>query len=220
MHRIRLVEAELVRINRIVRNPDYNPVDVLQLSPPFSPKDVKASYFRIVRLIHPDKNWNLDRFCRAFDVVNGCYRTLIDDGKQKICVDCKKNHSHSNVTLLKELRRQNDGQLRDGTTVGCAAPDGAAETRLVKWQPGGALCVFKNNVSQQQLKVSVHIAIDGAAHTKNKCKSKADKHEKGLRQRATQRKNAEKRIQKHQFAFTDKVTLEILPEKKTAPLLE
>jgi len=195
-----------VRINRIVRTQDYNPVDVLQLSIPFTTRDVKVAYVRIVRIIHPDKNWNLDRFCQAFDVVNGCYQTLLDAEKQAVCVSCKK--TSRNLTRLKAIYRTDP--LPDGATVG-SVEEGSTETRLVKWH-AGALVVTKNNLSREQIKVSVNIATDGAAHTKNKCKSKSDKHAKGLRQRATQRKNAEKRIENHQFAFTNKVTLEVIPE--------
>ena len=210
MERIRLVEKELVRINKIVRNQDYNPMDVLQLSIPFTTNDVKLNYFKIIRLIHPDKNWNLDRFCLAFDIVNNCYQILLDNKKQKICINCKKNYTVNNIKLLKEIYRKD--QLKDGTTVGSEKSNNSIETRLVKWNVG-ALSIIKNNLSQQQIKVSVNIAIDGAAHTKNKCKSKSDKHDKGLRQRATQRQNAEKRIQNHQFSFTNKVTLEVIQEK-------
>jgi len=209
MDRIRLVEQELVRIYRIVRNKDYNPVDMLQLTIPFTARDVKVSYVRIVRLIHPDKNWNLDRFCHAFDIVNSCYQTLLDADKQEICVSCKQHHTSRNLKRLKEIY-QND-QLKDGTTIGSVESNNATETRLVKWN-AGALSIMKNRLSREQIKVSVNIAIDGAAHTKNKCKSKSDKHAKGLRQRATQRKNAEKRIENHQFAFTNKVTLEVMRE--------
>ena len=41
-----------------------------------------------------------------------------------------------------------------------------------------------------------------------KCKSKSDKHQKGLQQRVTQRKNAESRIVNHNYSFTNKVIKE------------
>ena len=84
LDRIRLVEKELQRINKVIRNPDYNPVDVFDLSIPFTHRDVKMRYFTIIRLIHPDKNWNLDRFCQAFDIVNSCYQILLDDQKKNV----------------------------------------------------------------------------------------------------------------------------------------
>jgi len=185
-------------------------MDVLQISITFITKDIKLNCFKIIRLIHPDKSWNLDRFCLAFDIVNNCYQILLDNKKQKICINCKKNYTFNNIKLLKEIYRKD--QLKDGITVGSEKSNNSTETLLVKWN-AGALSIIKNNLSQQQIKVSVNIAIDGAAHTKNKCKSKSDKHDKGLRQRATQRQNAEKRIQNHQFSFTNKVTLEVIQEK-------
>ena len=74
---------------------------------------------------------------------------------------------------------------------------------------------LKNNIQKEHYQVNVNIAIDGAEHTKNKSKSKSDKHQKGLKQRATQKKNAHSRIKNHSFSFTDKVTIELIPENKT-----
>ena len=50
--------------------------------------------------------------------------------------------------------------------------------------------------------------MTGAEHRKNKCNSKKDKHQKGLRQRVIQRNNAERRIINHQFSFTRKIAIE------------
>ena len=211
LDRIRLVEKELQRINKVIRNPDYNPVDVFDLSIPFTHRDVKMKYFTIIRLIHPDKNWNLDRFCQAFDIVNSCYQILLDDQKKNVCVKCKKKFTTSNISLLKKISQSD--HLKDGEIFGAECQsEQSNERRLVKWVPG-VLSIIHNNLSQQQVNVSVNIAIDGAEHTKNKCKSKSDKHDKGLKQRVIQRKNAEKRIKNHHFSFTDKVTLEVMSEQ-------
>ena len=65
----------------------------------------------------------------------------------------------------------------------------------------------------EQIKVTSTISMTGAEHTKNKSKSKANKHQKGLKQRVIQKKNAERRIKNHHFSFTDKISIEIIPEK-------
>ena len=130
------------------------------------------------------------------------HREAGSEAGSEVRVSCKPHRTSRNRTKkfyqhdpLNDPQDPRDPLKR---TVG----EQAAETRLVKWN-AGALSIMKNRLSRERIKVSVNIAIDGAAHTKNKCKSKSDKHAKGLRQRATQRKNAEKRIKTHQFAFTN-----------------
>ena len=68
--------------------------------------------------------------------------------------------------------------------------------------------VIKNNIQKNNYKIRVDIAMDGAEHTKNKSRSKSDKHQKGLKQRKTQKDNAESRILNHGFSFSDKVSVE------------
>jgi preprotein translocase subunit Sec63 len=60
LDKIRIIEKELNRINKVIKNPDYNPIDVLDLTQPFTDTDVKKQYRKIVRLIHPDKTWKKD----------------------------------------------------------------------------------------------------------------------------------------------------------------
>ena len=55
--------------------------------------------------------------------------------------------------------------------------------------------------------------MDGAEHRKNKSKSKSDKHQKGLKQRVIQKKNAERRIINHNFSFTNNISIKTIYEK-------
>ena len=79
---------------------------------------------------------------------------------------------------------------------------------LVIWEPRAIVLKQYNNVQNEKINVAVNIAIDGAEHTKNKCKSKSDKHQKGLKQRVVQKKNAEHRKINHDYSFTSKVIKE------------
>ena len=68
----------------------------------------------------------------------------------------------------------------------------------------GQLARLGNNesVSKNHRCFQSTIALRGAEHRKNKCASKKDKHQKGLKQRKTQRQNAERRLEQHAFCFT------------------
>ena len=72
-NKIRLVEREMNRIERVCRMTNHNPVDILNLQLPFTEQDIVSHYRQIVRLIHPDKNNNIDRFKKAFVIVNDSY---------------------------------------------------------------------------------------------------------------------------------------------------
>ena len=43
MERFRIVERELRRISKIIRNPDYNPIDIFALETPFSDEELKKA---------------------------------------------------------------------------------------------------------------------------------------------------------------------------------
>ena len=90
-------------------------------------------------------------------------------------------------------------------------PEENTERRMVLWNPN-ILCIqiFQDKIKNKKIKVNVDIAMDGAAHTKNKCKSKLGKHQKGLRQRKIQQQNANRRYKKHGFTFSNKISINIL----------
>ena len=213
--RILIVERELNRISKIVKLEYYNPIMVLNLSNIFNKKEIKndkeeqikqikKSYKTIVRLIHPDKAWNVDRFCEAFNTVNIAYKILLEDDKRNLCIKALQNEEllvqiFKNETENKEqeMNKNNDKNKKEINSQS-----------LVIWEPRAIVLKQYNNVQNEKINVTVNIAIDGAEHTKNKCKSKSDKHQKGLKQRVVQKKNAENRIINHDYSFTSKVIKE------------
>ena len=82
------------------------------------------------------------------------------------------------------------------------------DLRLVIWKPL-EIIKYENNIQKRNIKIVSNIYMTGAEHRKNKSRSKKDKHQKGLKQRVIQRKNAERRIVKHQFSFTDNISIEV-----------
>ena len=220
--RILFVERELNRISKIVKLEYYNPIMVLNLSNIFNKKEIKndkeeqikqikKSYKTIVRLIHPDKAWNVDRFCEAFNVVNISYKILLEDDKRDICIKALQNEE-----LLEEIykyeeennEQDNNEQENNKNDIKNKNKNVINTQSLVIWNPSTIVLKQSNNTQNEKIKVTVNIAIDGAEHTKNKCKSKSDKHQKGLKQRVTQKKNAENRIINHDYSFTNKVVKE------------
>jgi len=223
--RILFVERELNRISKIVKLEYYNPIMVLNLSNKKNKKEIKndkeeqikqikKSYKTIVRLIHPDKAWNVDRFCEAFNVVNISYKILLDDDKRNICINAlqneellekiykykEENNEHENNEHENNEHENNKNDMKNKNKINTQS--------LVIWNPSTIVLKQSNNTQNEKIKVTVNIAIDGAEHTKNKCKSKSDKHQKGLKQRVTQKKNAENRIINHDYSFTNKVVKE------------
>ena len=211
---ILIVERELNRISKIVKFEYYNPLMVLNLMNIFDGKDIqnnqeeqikqiKKSYKTIVRLIHPDKAWNVDRFCEAFNVVNISYKILLEDDKRDICINALQNEELlEKIYKYKEENNEQDNNEHENNK------NKINTQSLVIWNPSTIVLKQSNNTQNEKIKVTVNIAIDGAEHTKNKCKSKSDKHQKGLKQRVTQKKNAENRIINHDYSFTNKVVKE------------
>ena len=205
MDKIRFIEKEMSRIEKVSRKIDFNPVDILDLTLPFGDDDIKSHYRKIVRLIHPDKNDNNSRFCQAFTIVNDSYGILLNPQKKSLCIKSIKLKQSDLLKKLFQKEEQPQGSVNHDNN----------QRQIVLWDPQIlSTYVLKNNIQKEQYKVNVNIAIDGSEHTKNKSKSKSDKHQKGLKQRATQKKNAHARIKNHSFSFTDKVTIELIPEKK------
>ena len=203
MDKIRSIEKEMNRIEKVSRRTDFNPVNILDLTIPFGDDDIKSQYRKIVRLIHPDKNDNNTRFCKAFTIVNDSYLILLNPQKKSLCIKSIKLKQSDLLKKLFKKEEQPKYPVNDDN-----------QRQIVLWDPQIlSTYVLKNNIQKEQYKVNVNIAIDGAEHTKNKSKSKSDKHQKGLKQRATQKKNAHTRIKNHSFSFTDKVTIELIPEK-------
>ena len=212
---ILMVERELSRIAKVSRVEYPNPLLVLGLGDFFrdgknacdtaaQEVQIKTQYRRLVRLIHPDKSYDTARFGDAFNVVNNAYKALHDKEKRKICI--RALSADENLDIIYAIEKEED--VRTKETKAAAPPCSVGETRMVVWNQRSLVVKEFNNTQNEKEKVIVNIAIDGAEHTKNKCKSKSDKHQKGLKQRVVQRKNAENRVINHDFSFSDKVVKE------------
>ena len=46
-----------------------------------------------------NKTWNIERFCKAFTIVNESYKTLLDTEKRSICVKSIKQNKKDMLTL-------------------------------------------------------------------------------------------------------------------------
>ncbi len=213
--RILIVERELNRISKIVKLEYYNPLMVLNLMNIFDGKEIqndqeeqikqiKKNYKIIVRLIHPDKAWNVKRFCEAFNSVNIAYKILLEDDKRTLCIKALQNEELL-VQIFKNEPENNEQEMNKNNDKNKKEINSQS---LVIWEPRAIVLKQYNNIQNEKINVTVNIAIDGAEHTKNKCKSKSDKHQKGLKQRVVQKKNAEHRIINHDYSFTSKVIKE------------
>jgi hypothetical protein len=221
--RILLVERELNRISKVVKLEYYNPIMVLNLMNIFDKKEIqndqeeqikqiKKNYKIIVRLIHPDKAWNIGRFCEAFNVVNIAYKILLEDDKRNICINALQNEELLEQIYKNEPDNKEQEMNKNNNNNKSNNKKEINSQSLVIWEPRAIVLKQYNNIQNEKINVTVNIAIDGAEHTKNKCKSKSDKHQKGLKQRVVQKKNAEHRIINHDYSFTSKVIKE---EKKS-----
>ena len=85
------------------------------------------------------------------------------------------------------------------------------DLRIVIWKPQ-EIIKHMNNIQMDKYKITSKISMTGAEHRKNKSKSKRDKHQKGLKQRVVQKRNAERRIVNHHFSFTNKIDIEYIKE--------
>jgi DnaJ-class molecular chaperone len=90
MPSIRTIEKEWRRIDRVISNPDYNPLDIFSLQTSFTKRDLKMSYYKISLLLHPDKTFNNERFCTMFTIVNKNYMLLKNSEKKSICIKAKR----------------------------------------------------------------------------------------------------------------------------------
>tara|TARA_B100000029_G_C17392577_1_gene893967 strand:+ start:76 stop:708 length:633 start_codon:yes stop_codon:yes gene_type:complete len=200
MELIKLKEKEVNRIDRIIRVENFNPIDIFDLKIPFNERDLKIQYFKIIRLIHPDKNANNLRFNHIFNIVNENYKILNDTESKQVCI---KSMKLKKKDILKHFFNKNieNKEVKYG--------NGYGDGQMILYNPMTVSnYVIKNNVHKNNYKIRVDIAMNGAEHTKNKSRSKSDKHQKGLKQRKTQKNNAESRILNHGFSFSDKVSVE------------
>lgn len=252
LNKIKNIEREIRRINKIVSNVDYNPLDIFGLELPFSKSNLRKEYFRIIRLIHPDKTYNNERFNNIFTMVNMNYRLLHDPQKTSICVKAKKIETNGTATseksqmkknkniknLIKQLYSQNNNNTstlvsnhfdnihldtNKKTTSDLIIENGSVSNDLsTRYEDLTTIVVYKqqeiitycNNIQKDKISIKSKIAMRGAEHRKNRSKSKSDKHQKGLKQRVTQKKNAEQRIINHQFAFTSNIEIDYLDNTK------
>ena len=199
MEQIKLKEKEVNRIEKIIRIDNYNPISIFELTVPFNEKDLRKKYFTIIRLIHPDKNVSNNRFNKIFNIVNENYKILSDRTSKDICI---KSLRLKKKDILKQLKQTN-------LNVTNVKIDETNERQIVLFNPMVlSTHVIKNNIQKNKYKIKSTIAINGAEHTKNKSKSKSDKHQKGLKQRKVQKNNAENRIINHKFSFTNNISIE------------
>lgn len=199
MEQIKLKEKEVNRIEKIIRIDNYNPISIFELTVPFNEKDLRKKYFTIIRLIHPDKNVSNNRFNKIFNIVNENYKILSDRTSKDICI---KSLRLKKKDILKQLKQTN-------INVKNVKIDETNERQIVLFNPMVlSTHVIKNNIQKNKYKINSTIAINGAEHTKNKSKSKSDKHQKGLKQRKVQKNNAENRIINHKFSFTNNISIE------------
>ena len=199
MEQIKLKEKEVNRIEKIIRIDNYNPISIFELTVPFNEKDLRKKYFTIIRLIHPDKNVSNNRFNKIFNIVNENYKILSDRTSKDICI---KSLRLKKKDILKQLKKTN-------INVTNVKIDETNERQIVLFNPMVlSTHVIKNNIQKNKYKINSTIAINGAEHTKNKSKSKSDKHQKGLKQRKVQKNNAENRIINHKFSFTNNISIE------------
>jgi len=199
MEQIKLKEKEVNRIEKIIRIDNYNPISIFELTVPFNEKDLRKKYFTIIRLIHPDKNVSNNRFNKIFNIVNENYKILSDRTSKDICI---KSLRLKKKDILKQLKKTN-------LNIPNVKIDETNERQIVLFNPMVlSTHVIKNNIQKNKYKINSTIAINGAEHTKNKSKSKSDKHQKGLKQRKVQKNNAENRIINHKFSFTNNISIE------------
>ena len=201
MELIKIKEREINRIEKIIRVENYNPIDIFELEIPFDDKDIRIKYFKIIRLIHPDKNANNVRFNHIFNVVNENYKILNDKKSKEVCI---KSMKLKKKDILKYFFNKN---IETKEYISCDNSEG----QMVLYNEmtlSNNVINNNNNVQKNKYKVKVDIAMNGAEHTKNKSRSKSDKHQKGLKQRKTQKDNAERRILNHRFSFTHKISVE------------
>ena len=202
MEQIKLKEKEVNRIEKIIRIDNYNPISIFELTVPFNEKDLRKKYFTIIRLIHPDKNVSNNRFNKIFNIVNENYKILSDRTSKDICI---KSLRLKKKDILKQLKKTN-------LNIPNVKIDETNERQIVLFNPMVlSTHVIKNNIQKNKYKINSTIAINGAEHTKNKSKSKSDKHQKGLKQRKVQKNNAENRIINHKFSFTNNISIEETP---------
>jgi len=214
MESIKLKEHEVTRIRKVIRIENYNPIDIFNLQIPFNSEDLKKQYFKIIRMIHPDKNVNNDRFNEIFNIVNKNYKILNDKRSKDICTKSLRLKKSEILKQFFNKQKEKDRKVaKTHSKEDVLYPE--KQFQLIVYDPLiVSTHVIKNNIQKNNYKVKVNIAEDGAEHTKNKCKSKSDKHQKGLKQRIVQRKNAENRIKNHHFYFTNKVSIEAIDEYK------
>ena len=147
----------------------YNPIDIFCLDVHFSKTDLRKAYHKIARLLHPDKSWNNERFCRMFTIVNDNYKLLLEPEKKKVCVRAKsarktKAKKQSKKDLMKLLYGCSDEEEKitnnDFNSVN-------NDLRLVIWKPL-EIIKYENNIQKRNIKIVSNISMTGAEHRKNK----------------------------------------------------
>jgi len=159
------------RIEKIIRVEDYNPIDIFELEIPFDDIDIRIKYFKIIRLVHPDKNVSNIRFNHIFNVVNENYKILNDKESKEVCIKSMKLKTKD---ILKHFFNKNIEPTEEVSY-------GNGEGQMILYNPLTlSNYVINNNIQKNKYKVKVDIAMDGAEHTKNKSRSKSDKHQKAI----------------------------------------
>lgn len=190
IEKIKKIEREYNRIEKIIRKPKYNPINIFSSDKNITKNEIKKKYYKISLLLHPDKSFDNDRFTRLFTIVTEKYKILMNKPEKKI----KEKIIKQKIDIIKNKKNNNEYTI-------------SKDLRLVVYKPQ-EIVKYYNNTQNENYKIISTISMTGAEHRKNKCNSKKDKHQKGLRQRVIQRNNAERRIINHQFSFTRKIAIE------------
>jgi len=141
-----------------------------------------------------------------YQEVKDLYKDNLDELPTILCIRSKKLKKSD---MLKELYKC-DFLQKKAKPKKVKIQEENTDRRMVLWNPSIlSTQIFQNKIKDNKVKVNVDIAMDGAAHTKNKCKSKLGKHQKGLRQRKIQKRNANRRYKKHGFTFSNKISINL-----------
>ena len=161
----------------------YNPIDIFCLDVPFGKTDLRKAYHKMVRLLHPDKSWNNERFCRMFTIVNDNYKLLLEPEKKKVCVRAKstrktKAKKQSKKDLMKLLYDCCD---KEEKIIDDDFNKADEDLRLVIWKPL-EIIKYENNIQKRNIKIVSNISMTGA----------------------------ERQIVNHQFLFTDNISVTVV----------
>lgn len=203
---MRIAEREYNRISKILNSNNQG-----CLERKWKVEDLKKEYRKIILIIHPDKNDNNPRFQELTRIVVQIYQSLLE--KRHIT----ERKSEDVIVLGHPVIRHEDMDVKSNKCkkrvferIQSIIPYNEVDTSKalsLHDLTSGQREKLKDFLIENPDRIKINIAMDGAEHTSKKCKSKANKHQKGLQQRVTQKKNAERRLKNHLFSFTNNISI-------------